>query len=210
MSGINEVYSSSFLNSTLARWSRPVSLRAPQLDCAGCLKPAKCCAFQPFVPNFLIGAWLERSDALPGIANVHFHPVGAVACPDYRKRHEAVTSAGGEPGADFLCGFFDRERRSCSIWSVRPGECSTYFCDDLRLSEDRQALRNLSFNLEMSVAQMALVELGFAPKEISEQVDLVNGASFAKIYPGQEILLMYKKSWEWSQGLSREMIESWT
>jgi Fe-S-cluster containining protein len=174
------------------------------------LKPAKCCAFQPFVPNFLLGAWLENSAVLPEIANVQFHPVGAVPSPDYRNRHEAVTSSGGDPGVEFLCGFFDRERRACSIWSVRPGECSTYFCDDLRFNENRQALRNLSFDLESNAAQMALVELGYTPKQISEQVDLVNGVCSVQIYPGQEILLMYKKAWKWSQGLSREMIESWT
>lgn len=186
-----------------------MNLRAPQLDCARCLKPAKCCAFQPFVPNFLLGAWLEKSESLLEIANVRFHPVGAVACPDYRARHEKVTAAGGDPGVDLLCGFFDRERRTCSIWNFRPGECSTYFCDDLRVSEDRQAIRDKSFALEMAVAQMALVELGFSAREIAEQVDLVNGASSAQIYPGPELLMMYKKAWKWSQGLSREMVKSW-
>ena len=140
---------------------------------------------------------------------MRFHPVGAVACPDYRARHERVTSVGGDPGVDLLCGFFDRETRGCSIWKFRPGECSTYFCDDLRLSEDRQAIRSLSFDLEMAAAQMALVELGLSAREIAEQVDLVNGAASAQNYSGSQLLLMYKKAWKWSQGLNREMVESW-
>lgn len=56
---------------------------------------------------------------------------------------------------------------------------------------------------------MALVELGFSSGEISEQVDIVNGATAAKIYWSPELLIMYKKAWNWSKTLNREMVESW-
>lgn len=202
---MNEVYSNSFLNTTLARWSRPSGLRAPQLDCAGCAKPAKCCAFQPFVPNFLLGGWLENALVLPEIENVYFTPIGAVATPEYRARH--VASA--EPGVELLCGFFDRTSRSCTMWNFRPGECSTYFCDDARLSEEREDVRQKSFDLEVSIAQMALVELGFSPVEIGAQVDHVNGMGVSMITSSPELLMMYKKAWNWSKILTREMVESW-
>jgi len=202
---MNEVYSTSFLNTTLARWIQPPALRTPQLDCASCARPAKCCAFQPFVPNFLLGAWLAAAAELPEIPHVRFHPAGAVATLEYRAAHASVS----EPGVDLLCGFFDREKRTCRLWAYRPGECSNYFCDDLRLSEARQNLRQRTFDVEMAVTQMALVELGFSGRQIGEQIDIVNGVGEGSIYPGHELLMMYKRAWIWSQNLNPQTVQSW-
>ncbi len=169
------------------------------------MKPAKCCAFQPFVPNFLLGAWLRDAVEVPVIANVYFTPAGAIALPSYRARHAEVA----DPGTDLLCGFFNRETRACGLWSFRPGECSTFYCDDLQTGEPRQALRQKTFDVELAVTQMALVELGFSPREIGEQIDLVNGAESNKIYPGPDLLIMYKKAWNWCQTLKPQTVMAW-
>jgi hypothetical protein len=191
---MDESYTKSYLNGTLARWL-PSDLRAPRLDCGACARPAKCCAFQPFVPNFLLGGWLSGEERLPEIKNVYFAPVGAIALPEYRAKHT------GEAGIDMLCGFYDRGR--CRLWKFRPAECSSYFC-----TEPRTSLRDQGFAAEMAVAQMALAELGLSGREIGEQVDLVNGGA-VKNYPGPEMLIMYKKAWSWSQTLKPETVQSW-
>lgn len=192
------------MNSTLARWVT-TELREPVLDCLGCAKTTKCCAFQPFVPNFLVGGWLGFSADLPSIENIYFHPIGALPTPEYRMSFEAVKT----PGEDLLCGFFDRKSRRCGLWEFRPSECGWYFCDDARLGNSRQNLRQRLFDTELAVAQMALAELGLSASEIGVQVDMVNGGTPKQLYPGPELLMMYKKAWNWSQTLSRETVESW-
>lgn len=77
-------------------------------------------------------------------------------------------------------------------------------------SESRQALAKKSFAIEIAVAQMALVELGFAPKEISAQVDACNGeAEFSEKYSDAELILMYKRAWQWSKQLNADLVASW-
>jgi hypothetical protein len=202
---MEQSYTKSFLNTTLARWlATPLSV--PDVDCRGCAKLTKCCAFQPFIPNFLLGGWLESLTVLPQHKSLCFQPLGAMPTPEYREKHRVAGNK--DQALDLLCSFYVDGR--CSIWNFRPGECSTYFCDEAMTSEPRQSLAKKSFAIEIAVAQMALVELGFAPKEISAQVDACNGqAEFSEKYPDAELILMYKRAWQWSKQLNADLVASW-
>lgn len=183
-----------------------VTIPAPSLDCQGCQKLTKCCAFQPFIPNFLLGGYLKDAYNLPQISNVDFYPVGAVPSSSYRENHLKTQNH----GVEFICGFFSKETRTCKIWNYRPGECSSYFCDDGGTSPKRKANSEKSFTIEVAVAQMALAQLGFSPTEISAQVDAINGkGTESHKYPGADLLIMYKKAWDWSQTLDKNTIENW-
>lgn len=173
------------------------------MDCLNCGRTTKCCAFQPFVPNFLLGGWLDRSEWREN-PHVHFLPIGAVATSAYRRLHAETDSE----NLNLLCGFFNRESRECGIWKFRPGECSVYYCGPI--SEEREELSRQAFAIESAVAQMALLEMGFSDREIAEQVGAVNGQWLpSKNFSVPELSLMYKRAWIWCQTLDSEIINSW-
>ncbi len=178
----------------------------PAVDCSACAKPAKCCAFQPFIANFLVGGWLEARglNTLPPVSNAHWHPIGLIPAKAYREEHGRAS----EPGLDLACAFLDRTTRSCSIYLFRPGECATYFCDDERESPERVGHSQAVFDRELAVAQMAMVEMGLAPAEMAAQVDLVNVGS-REDFAGPDLVFMYKKAWNWSKGVTTENLKKW-
>ncbi len=183
-------------------------LAAPRVDCQGCNKLTKCCAFQPFVPNFLLGGFFQSQGAaeLPKIKNLVFQPLGAIATLEYRARHDKVSDK--ENAEDLLCGFY--KEGQCTIWNFRPGECSTYFCDEDMRSQPRQEISERAFRTEIAVAQMALLELGLSHVEIGRQVEACNTSQdFIEKFSDNELLFMYKKSWNWSQGLSAKQVLEW-
>lgn len=178
------------------------------MDCRGCQKLTKCCAFQPFVPNFLLGGLLENENrfSLAQHKNLSFQPLGAMATVNYRAQH--LDTKDRESEVSLLCSFY--KNGGCSIWNFRPGECSTYFCDSGMKTEPRQGLARKAFDVEVAVAQMALVELGFSPRQISSQVDACNGAGdLAQNYSDDRLISMYKQAWNWSKSLTSDQVQSW-
>ncbi|HMN69628.1 MAG TPA: hypothetical protein PKC28_13890 [Bdellovibrionales bacterium] len=169
---------------------------APVMDCAGCRRETKCCAFQPFVPNYLVGGWLETGGALSLRPHGFWNALGFVPSAVYRAVHGA-----GAPSVEMACGFYDRGR--CSLWAFRPGECSAYFCDGV----DRDELTSRLFAVEVAVAQMALVELGFTPAHIADEVDALNAGAAR---PAASPEAFYKNAWSWSQSLTAAEIQSWS
>ena len=63
-----------------------------------------------------------------------------------------------------------------------------------RLSED-------AFRVETAVAQMALVELGFSPREIAAEIDFLNEPRDGWVTPRARLLEIYRASWEWASRL---------
>lgn len=148
----------------------------------------------------------EDVSLLPKHKNLSFQPLGALATAKYRTSHLAAKDR--DLNLDLLCSFYKNGR--CSIWEYRPGECSTYFCDSGMTSAPRQELARQSFSVEVAVAQMALVELGFTRVEISAQVDACNGkGDFAQNFSDADLISMYKQAWNWSKSLTAETIASW-
>lgn len=175
-----------------------------EVDCGACAKALKCCDFQPFVANFLVGQILAKGENLPSLdpKKALYLPIGVVATNAFRTRHAEVVPE--QRQADLACGFYDLESRKCKIWFARPGECSTYFCDSL----PRTDLSQNSFEIEVAVAQMALVQQGFSRAEINFQVDAINGERDQTSSPAG-LEHVYLTSWKWSQTLKAQDIQSW-
>jgi hypothetical protein len=157
----------------------------------------KCCTFQPFFPNFYLGAMLEAGVKLPLNSNCIATPIGIFAKREFRDGRNAI--ADRLRGAEHLCSAYDNGR--CTVWRFRPGECGTYFCEG-----DLPKRSEQTYRIESAVAQMALVELGFSPESVGRLVEemesgvAVNGAGFEGVY---------LRSWEFAQRLSKVEVESW-
>lgn len=175
----------STLNSILARWLNPEPERA-DVDCTACAKAFKCCDFQPFVANFLCGAVLADGGTLPFSEKVQGLALGLCASAGFRARH----------GTEF-CSF--NLGGACSIWSRRPGECSVYLCTPAPAARTRRS--EDAFRVETAVAQMALVELGFTPREIAAEIDFLNEPGEPLARSRARLLEVYRAAWEWASRL---------
>ena len=181
--------SSSTLNSILSRWLAPGPGRPTGPDCGACTRVTKCCDFQPFVANFLLGALLEQGHVLPEGDGFLKTSLGLVASAQFRRAHAA-----GRAG--LACAFYLEGR--CSIWDLRPGECSTYLCDDVTPARSKLSAR--AFALETALAQMALAMDGFSPRKIARQVDILNDPGGGRSEPN--VVPIYLRAWAWAQTLS--------
>jgi Fe-S-cluster containining protein len=99
---------------------------------------AKCCTYQPFLPNFLAGGVLR--DESPALAE------GARRVRERIARRIGVTPRWLGPGRKYSllleasrvssfgrsttlrCSFYEPEGGSCTIWKHRNSVCSTFFC----------------------------------------------------------------------------------
>ena len=182
------------LNPILARWLDDEP--APRVDCAGCARGRfKCCDFQPFVPNFLVGAALETGRPLPAAAErFRRQPLGLIPTAQFRSARDGA-------GTPDRCAFF--ERGACGIWAFRPGECSAYTC----VTENHD-LAGRAFALETTLAQMALIELGFAGPTVEGQIDILNDPGDA-LGHADDVEPIYRRAWAWVRTRSRADLAAW-
>lgn len=187
-------------------WDGAPAPARPELDCLNCNREWKCCAFQPFVPNFLLGAFLANGGDLAPMRDL-LQPLGLIPGQDYRERY--LKTPENERGEDFLCRFYDRQTRACKNWSYRPGECSTFFCKPGSFDVEQHSYA--VFNAETAVAQMALAQLGFENHRISLQVSYLNDPEFAPAQVEFSYLMeIYRRSWDWAQKLPVDQVRQWT
>ncbi len=191
----------------MPRWLQAEpGLSRPQLDCMACNRDFKCCAFQPFVPNFLLGAYLSEGGDLSGMRE-WLQPLGLI--PDLQYRQGYLSTPEDQRGEEFLCRFYRTETRSCGNWKYRPGECSTYFCKSDRFDIDKYSRK--VFNVETAMAQMALGFLGFEAKKIDHQVSYLNGEEHHPLRVEFSYLMeIYRRSWVWANGVAAEQVHQWT
>lgn len=189
------------LNSFLKKWNPSDGISVPERDCVGCRQLGKCCDFQPFVANFLLGAWLELGHALPAPKEHFYSPLGLIPGESFRLRHARTEKS--KRGEDLHCLFYQRE--SCAIWSLRPGECSLYFCD----SEDpfRSQLSKKSFAFETRFAQMALEAQGFGLEAVHLMIDELNLERSSTSYPLEDVMGVYRRAWDWARQVKRDQVE---
>jgi Fe-S-cluster containining protein len=199
---------SATLNPVLSAWIdvAPGGEETAALDCAGCARRGKCCDFQPFVAGFLLGAILEEGGGLPApSASFHYQPLGMIASAEFRRRHARTPEA--ERGADLHCVFYDDAHGRCSIWSRRPGECSTYLCTPA--TEGRARLSARAFAVETAVSQMALAMQGYSAAQIRAQVDFLNSPPDDGLPEGNGargtdgMFALYRRTWHWARNLGR-------
>ncbi len=168
-----------------------MTLTDPQLDCAGCLKVGKCCDFQPFIPNYLVGAMLAAGVALPNVGEHHWQPLGLIPAGSFRERHSRTPE--GLRGSDLFCSFFDG---GCSIYKFRPGECRNYFCEGM--TDGHHAASIKAFTIETSMAQSALEHLGFPIEAVHAQVDVLNLQGEPRPAVTAEMMAIYRGAWAWA------------
>ncbi len=163
--------------------------------CQTCSKPSKCCDYQPFVPNFAIGALIQEGLWPSVVSQHHLTPLGLIPSKAFREKREGV------------CGFFG-SKGECLIWKYRPAECSSFTCG----SENYASFSNELFSLEMGLAQMGLVFAGFDNAEISKWVDFYNDPHDGVVESPtsiENLQAVYHKTWAWAKTLEREQVAKW-
>lgn len=165
----------STIPSRLALWT-PKELQSLPLNgkgCSLCLKPGavECCKFQPLFYNFHLGE-LETS-ATQG--RLKQRPSEGLSwSQSWQLPLGARPKMAIKPYGRF-CDLFDEVQGRCSIWSMRPPECVTYFCEgDETLRKNFLTLNERWHQYEAVVAQMAMVEMGFNKKALEQQLLLFN------------------------------------
>lgn len=173
---------------SLANWQRSPRVKAN----------LKCCTFQPFVPNFMVGELLVSTKLqAQDLENGRSIPLGLVASPNYLRDFERLSVApqyfGNEP--QLLCSHFEPTNGQCRIWQARPAVCATYFCDaessghscTKERATDRQKASEASFDwprleqflyyVEVNLAHHVLLELGFVDDELQSNLDYLKQQS---------------------------------
>lgn len=205
-------------------------MTAGRLDCETCSKARtfadpvrqqryrdyKCCTFQPFLPNFLLGKLLGEERlflrALEDHPQLLITPLGLCPSRPYRERRELCDE--DHRGKEHLCVFYDSSSKRCGIWNHRPAECAGYFC------RESEASRTLSRDLhewELAIAQMAMVQRGFGDQDLDECLRLFNGEALSVSIPhlwrafprSVDRDLYFKAAAAWAGRLGAEEIVSW-
>lgn len=188
----------------MADWLGQPQAATPRLDCDRCSKSLqsasakrwqdwKCCAFQPFVPNYSLGKFLEEGGQLPTLNWDHLWlPIGLVPGTLYRDKYSRTDD--DDRGEDLKCAFY--QERRCAIWSSRPSECSTFFCEG-RTPEIAE-ISNTAFRVETTVAQLALLHLGYSEADIFTQIDVLNGEDSLETLDPLAAGEIYRRCWRWA------------
>ncbi len=146
----------------------------------------KCCTFQPFVPNFVIGHMLKTEKVPVFIknqidqkinTNEYSLPLGFVAPVNYQVtfNHRQIGDFGQK--RDWLCSYFDKEKNQCGIWRFRGAVCTTFYCKSSYGKKGQLFWAQMSDYLtyiEMAFVEEALIRLDFSPRQISDLVSYIN------------------------------------
>ena len=156
----------------------------------------KCCAFQPFLPNYVCGELLAaKSLILPlGTDKLVVNPIGLIPSLEFRNRHQER----GEFNIDVSvqCHFYDLDNRSCRIWANRPSECREYWCLPQNREADRHKRAEAGYQQEVTRAQQALLSLGFSLSQIHQFIDQLNEPSLnMPSLAAEEAVDLYQRCW---------------
>lgn len=196
----------------------------------------KCCTYQPWLPNFIVGALLkdERPSSQLGRATIlkkiekrqYALPIGVLPPIPYQMEfnHREKDEFGWRE--DWLCPYFDRGSQNCGIWRYRGSVCTSYYCkSDQKAAGKRfwKSLESYISYLEMALAEEVLVHLDFSPRQVSEQIGYLNRyeatatelrssslpmAKHQKIWNlYEDPIAFYKKCDDLARSLSRQDVE---
>lgn len=169
----------------------------------------KCCTYEPFLPNFLVGAALinetTSASALESlnakISKREFAlPIGMVASPRFQVRfnHREPEEFGNRE--DWICPYYNKEQQNCGIWKNRGAVCTTYFCQSSYGVMGMEFWKQMSDYLtyvEMALMEESLVYLDFSPRQISECLGYLNRQKLStaeKKSDSMEVKI-FKKMW---------------
>lgn len=145
----------------------------------------KCCTFEPFLPNFLVGGILNDPDLsyahqlIRGKIrlNEFVLPIGLVAPLAYQIQfYESKKSLFGQ-NADFICPYYEPTLGTCEIWQYRGNVCTTFICESSYGKEGHLFWNHLGDLLSLTeqvLMEEALVNLDFSPRQVSEMFQFLN------------------------------------
>lgn len=168
-----------------------LNVNETETDCGDCLmskdgkylKSLKCCTFQPFLPNYMVGQILKEGSErhIEHIKNLareksFLLPIGLT--PTYAYQFKFNSKEEGDFGNDpeLLCPFYDRLSLGCSIWQMRGSECMSFHCYSRYGAKGEvfwTEFKDLIFDLEMSLSQECLVQKGYTVSEVEEQIEWI-------------------------------------
>lgn len=169
----------------------------------------KCCTYEPFLPNFLVGSAL-RSASISDSARDSFMrkikqreyalPIGMIASPRFQVRfnHRDPEEFGNR--ADWLCPYYNHSLENCGIWKSRGAVCTTYYCQSSYGVMGMEFWRQLSDYLtyvEMALMEESLVHLDFSPRQISECLEYLNRQKLSSSEKKTDAMdaKLFKKIW---------------
>lgn len=149
-------------------------------------KDLKCCTFEPYLPNYLVGALFakEKPDSLALKAfnhkienRIYSLPVGMLAPISYQVKFNSRKPEDFGNREDWLCPYYNKTQNNCNVWRSRGAVCTTFFC------KSSFGKKGLSFwgelndyltYVEMALMEEALVHLDFSPRQISDCLEYFN------------------------------------
>jgi Fe-S-cluster containining protein len=169
----------------------------------------KCCTFEPFIPNYLVGAILESKQTSTGAREAillkikkrqYALPIGLVADIPFQIRFQEKGPKDFGNREDLLCPYFNKDLNNCGIWKNRGSVCSSFFCKSdsgqkgLKFWNDLGDYLNL---VEMALLEEILAHLDFSPRQVNENLDFLNRktASLTELKSKSLPLLKAKKLW---------------
>lgn len=173
----------------------------------------KCCTFEPYLPNYLIGALLQDPKTHPQALGVFSKklknkelllPIGTTAPISYQVSFNSREPSDFGNRADWLCPYYIQDPsakgNTCSVWKYRGSVCSTFFCQSSYGKKGKNFWSQLNDYLsyvEMALMEESLVYLDFSPRQISACLDFINRKSGteAELKTNSLPAAQFKKLW---------------
>ncbi len=146
----------------------------------------KCCTYEPYLPNFLVGALFESEATAPvalqalrsKIEQRQFSlPIGMTASVRYQVTFNQRQENDFGNREDWLCPYYNKAQQNCGIWKNRGAVCTTFFCQssyDVMGQEFWKQMNDYLTYVEMAVMEEVLVHLDFSPRQISDCLQYLN------------------------------------
>jgi Fe-S-cluster containining protein len=146
----------------------------------------KCCTFEPYLPNYLVGALLGSASTAPSAkaalqkkmaARQYSLPIGMTASVKYQVRFNQRKPEDFGNQKDLLCPYYSRDTQNCGIWKYRGAVCTTFFCQSNYGQKGQQFWAQLNDYLtyvEMALMEDVLVHLDFSPRQLSDCLEYLN------------------------------------
>jgi len=138
----------------------------------------KCCTYQPYLPNFVVGELLKTGS--PRLVEMFDFWLGSGALqPQGLILGGEITSEelaeGFGTSEELLCPFLDRKSSRCTIWAARPGVCSSYQCVSQKGSRGQEFWSEIEgfLNLfEWTLAHEVLWRMGWTEDDLERAEEI--------------------------------------
>ncbi len=169
----------------------------------------KCCTYEPYLPNYLVGALFENPSTSAQALQVlrrkiekreYSLPVGMMASVRYQVHFNNREPEDFGNREDWLCPYYQREQQNCGVWRNRGAVCTTYYCQSNHGKKGIAFWEKFSDYLtyvEMAIMEDVLVHMGFSPRQISDCLEYINrqDGSPAEMKSDSLPLAVSKKLW---------------